>query len=132
MWRGRRFQSERRESARKRASLTVFPGACDSLDRPSNVEAIRLSFVCELGRDERPGGSPTAAGSSGQTSDCKAPGSSAREAARGCSARKATRGCSASKASGRSAYRPRPRFGGAQLSSGRGGRMRMEFTPGRR
>lgn len=27
------------------------------------------------------------------------------------------------------AYRSRPRFGGAQLSSGRGGRMRMEFTP---
>ncbi|MBM3562378.1 MAG: hypothetical protein FJX48_04285 [Alphaproteobacteria bacterium] len=31
--------------------------------------------------------------------------------------------------SGGSAYRPRPRYGGAQASYGRGGRMRMEFTP---
>ncbi|MGD9545852.1 MAG: hypothetical protein AB7F41_17050 [Methylocystis sp.] len=30
---------------------------------------------------------------------------------------------------GRSAYRPRSRHGGAQLSYGRRGRMRMEFTP---
>jgi hypothetical protein len=44
----------------------------------------------------------------------------------------ASEGARNGKASGRSAYRPRPRFGGAQLSSGRGGRMRMEFTPGRR
>jgi len=44
----------------------------------------------------------------------------------------ASEGARSGKASGRSAYRPRPRFGGAQLSSGRGGRMRMEFTPGRR
>ncbi len=35
------------------------------------------------------------------------------------------------KASGRSAYRSQPRYG-AQASSGRSGRMRMEFTPGRR
>ena len=44
----------------------------------------------------------------------------------------ASEGARRGKASGRGAYRPRPRFGGAQLSSGRGGRMRMEFTPGRR
>lgn len=31
---------------------------------------------------------------------------------------------------GAGAYRPAP--GGAQLSQGRGGRVRMEFTPGRR
>jgi hypothetical protein len=36
------------------------------------------------------------------------------------------------KASGRSASRPPSRSGAAQLSVGRGGRMRMEFTPGRR
>lgn len=35
-------------------------------------------------------------------------------------------------ASGGSAYRHAPRHGGAQASYGRGGRMRMEFTPGRR
>ncbi len=35
------------------------------------------------------------------------------------------------KASGRGAYRSQPRYG-AQTSYGRGGRMRMEFTPGRR
>jgi hypothetical protein len=34
--------------------------------------------------------------------------------------------------SGRGAYRPQSRFRGAQASYGRGGRMRMEFTPGRR
>jgi hypothetical protein len=34
--------------------------------------------------------------------------------------------------SGRSAYRASPRYGGAQVSYGRGGRMRMEFTPRRR
>ncbi len=34
--------------------------------------------------------------------------------------------------SGRSAYRTRQRYGGAQVSYGRGGRIRMEFTPGRR
>lgn len=34
--------------------------------------------------------------------------------------------------SGRSAYRLAPHDGGARLSYGRGGRMRMEFTPGRR
>lgn len=44
----------------------------------------------------------------------------------------ASEGARSGKVSGRGAYRPRPRFGGAQLSSGRGGRMRMEFTPGRR
>jgi hypothetical protein len=33
---------------------------------------------------------------------------------------------------GRSAYRAAPRYGGAQFSYRRGGRMRMEFTPGRR
>jgi hypothetical protein len=35
------------------------------------------------------------------------------------------------KGSGRGAYRSQPRYG-AQTSYGRGGRMRMEFTPGRR
>ena len=35
-------------------------------------------------------------------------------------------------ASGGSAYRRAPRYGGAQVSYGRGGRKRMEFTPGRR
>lgn len=34
--------------------------------------------------------------------------------------------------SGRGAYRSAPRYGGAQLSYGHSGRMRMEFTPGRR
>jgi hypothetical protein len=34
--------------------------------------------------------------------------------------------------SGRSASRTQSRFGRAQVSQGRGGRMRMEFTPGRR
>jgi hypothetical protein len=33
---------------------------------------------------------------------------------------------------GSGAYRPQSRFGGAQVSYGRGGRMRMEFTPARR
>lgn len=36
------------------------------------------------------------------------------------------------KGSGRGAYRPAPRYGGAQVSYGRGGRMHMEFTPSRR
>ncbi|WP_292531911.1 hypothetical protein [Methylocystis sp.] len=34
--------------------------------------------------------------------------------------------------SGGSASRTQSRFGRAQVSQGRGGRMRMEFTPGRR
>ncbi len=33
---------------------------------------------------------------------------------------------------GAGAYRAAPRYGGAQLSYGRGGRVRMEFTPGRK
>lgn len=33
---------------------------------------------------------------------------------------------------GARAYRAAPRYGGAQLSYGHGGRVRMEFTPGRR
>ncbi|AZG75667.1 hypothetical protein EHO51_02315 [Methylocystis rosea] len=43
----------------------------------------------------------------------------------------AAEGGHSGKASGRSASRPPSRTGGARLSASRGGRMRMEFTPGR-
>lgn len=36
------------------------------------------------------------------------------------------------KGKGAGSYRAAPRHSGAQLSQGRGGRVRMEFTPGRR
>lgn len=44
----------------------------------------------------------------------------------------AAEGGHSGKASGRSASRPPSRSGAARLSASRGGRMRMEFTPGRR
>jgi hypothetical protein len=44
----------------------------------------------------------------------------------------ASEGGHSGKASGRSASRPASRSGRAELSRGRGGRVRMEFTPGRR
>ena len=44
----------------------------------------------------------------------------------------AAEGGHSGKASGRSASRPPSRSGAAQLSVSRGGRVRMEFTPGRR
>ncbi len=44
----------------------------------------------------------------------------------------ASEGGHSGKASGRSASRPASRYGRAELSRGRGGRVRMEFTPGRR
>jgi hypothetical protein len=44
----------------------------------------------------------------------------------------ASEGGHSGKASGRSASRPASRSGRTELSRGRGGRVRMEFTPGRR
>ncbi|MGJ0532934.1 hypothetical protein [Methylocystis sp.] len=44
----------------------------------------------------------------------------------------AAEGGHSGKASGRGASRPASRSGRAELSRGRGGRVRMEFTPGRR
>ncbi|CCJ08349.1 Hypothetical protein BN69_2898 [Methylocystis sp. SC2] len=44
----------------------------------------------------------------------------------------ASEGGHSGKASGRSASRPAARSGRAELARGRGGRVRMEFTPGRR
>jgi hypothetical protein len=44
----------------------------------------------------------------------------------------AAEGGHSGKASGRSASRPPSRSGAARLSASRGGRVRMEFTPGRR
>jgi hypothetical protein len=44
----------------------------------------------------------------------------------------AAKGGHSGKASGRSASRPPSRSGAARLSASRGGRVRMEFTPGRR
>ena len=44
----------------------------------------------------------------------------------------AAEGGHSGKASNRSASRPPSRSGGARLSASRGGRVRMEFTPGRR
>ena len=44
----------------------------------------------------------------------------------------ASEGGHSGKASGRSASRAASRSGRAELSRGRGGRVRMEFTPGRR
>ncbi len=44
----------------------------------------------------------------------------------------ASEGGHSGKAADRSAARSHRRGGGAHISSGRGGRMRMEFTPGRR